>query len=180
MRSNLAPLRRLLRAHERASLAVVGIGSPLNGDDGAGVLAARLLYAMQQGGRLPAAARPPVVAEPHVVTRPLLVVEGGQSPEAYTGPLRRFAPALVILIDAAELDAPPGRMRVFDWSAAEGLSASTHTLPPSVLAQFLASEIGCQVALVGIQPRSLAFDAGLSPEVRRAVHRLVNQIAKHL
>ena len=104
------------------------------------------------------------------------IVEAGLAPEAFTGPLRRFQPDLVILVDAAELGEPPGTVGWFDWPQAEGMSASTHTLPPTVLAQFLMREMGCGVMLVGIQPKSLAFDAGVSAEVSQAV----NQVTKTL
>jgi hypothetical protein len=38
-----------------------------------------------------------------------------------------------------------------------------------MVAQFLASELDCEVALIGIQPQETAFGASLSPPVQRAV-----------
>src|SRR5512139_263168 len=120
-----------------ARVAILGVGNELNGDDGAGVRVVRELAA-----RLPAA--------PGV-----LLIEAGVAPENFTGPLRRFRPDLVLEIDAAHLDREPGATSWVDWREADGLSASTHTLPPSVLAAYLTSELGCEVALVGIQPGAL-------------------------
>jgi hydrogenase 3 maturation protease len=103
---------------------------------------------------------------------PPLIIEAGPAPEAFTGQLRRFDPDLVLLIDAAQMDLPPGAIRAIDWQGAIGLSASTHTLPLSVIARYVADELGCEVLLIGIQPQANEFDAPLSAPVRRAVDEL--------
>lgn len=139
-----------------ARVAIIGVGNEMNADDGAGVRVVKRLAA-----RLPA-------------TPGVLLIDGGTAPENYTGPLRRFKPDLVIEIDAAEQDEPPGTTAWVDWRDADGLSASTHTLPPSVLAEFLVTDLHCQVALVGIQPATLEMRPSLSPDVERAVSVLAD------
>ncbi len=145
-------------------IAVIGIGNELNGDDAAGVLVARAL-AQRLGNR------------EREDSPAFLIIEGGLAPEAFTGPLRRFQPDLVILVDAAELGESPGTVRSYDWSAAQGMSATTHTLPPSVLAEFLMKELGCQVRLVGIQPEHLEFDKEMSEAVVKAVEKVVEDLS---
>ncbi len=137
-------------------LAVVGIGNELNSDDAAGVLVARALR--------------------DETNDHFLVIEAGLAPENFTSILRRFHPDLVVLVDAAELGEPPGTVTWAGWAEAGGWSGSTHTLPPSVLAQYLVEELGCEVSLVGIQPARLDFDAGVSTEVRRAVVEVAAKI----
>ncbi len=139
-------------------VAILGIGNELNGDDAAGVWVVRELAAR-------------LTATPGV-----LLIDGGVAPENYTGPLRRFQPDLVLEIDAAHLEEAPGTTRWIDWREADGLSASTHTLPPSVLAGYLISELGCQVSLIGIQPASLELSDPLSPDVERAVRQLADAL----
>lgn len=155
---------RALFAKPTGRLAILGIGNELNGDDAAGVLVARGLTARLNTLRAPAGDQ-------------ILVIEAGPAPESFTGPLRRFAPNLVVLVDAAEMEEPAGTVRVFDWTEAEGMSASTHSMPPSMLAKFLVAELGCRVALVGIQPAGLAFDSGVSQAVRISVQEIVSEIA---
>jgi hydrogenase 3 maturation protease len=178
-------MRLCLPVPRPARVAVLGIGNELNGDDGAGVRVVRELAA-----RLPA-------------TPGVLLIDGGVAPENFTGPLRRFQPDLVIEIDAAHLGETPGTTQVVDWREADGLSASTHTLPPSVLGHYLVSELGCEVRLIGIQPArtDLTFvptgetpvlptptggtpvlpDPGpLSPTVERAVHQLADALCTWL
>jgi hydrogenase 3 maturation protease len=145
-----------------ARVAVLGVGNEMNGDDGAGVRVVRALAA-----RLAA-------------TPELLLIDGGVAPENYTGPLRRFRPDLIVEIDAAHQDQPPGTLAWIDWREADGMSASTHTLPPSVLASFLTTDLGCQMALIGIQPAALEMGHPLSPAVEAAVDRLATQLAAWL
>jgi hydrogenase 3 maturation protease len=142
--------------------AVLGIGSELRGDDAAGIFAARLLME-----RLP-----------H--TEHLLVLDAGPVPENFTGPLRRFQPDLVILIDAAHMGALPGEIRWLDPQDTTGFSASTHSLPLHVFASYLAHELGCEVRLLGIQPANTGFDRELSPEVKTGVHQAVEALIQTL
>ena len=106
---------------------------------------------------------------PRPVPVSLLVLDGGLAPENLTGAIRRFAPDLVLLVDAAEMGEPAGTVRWLSWQDTTGVSAATHALPPYMVAQFLVSELACEVALVGIQPQRTMFGASLSLPVRRAV-----------
>ncbi len=109
-----------------------------------------------------------------------LVIDAGSAPENSTGLLRRLRPDLVLLIDAAEMGETPGCVRYLSWQDAIGLSASTHTLPLSVLAQYLTAEFGCQVALIGIQPARTAIGEPLSPAVEQAVQVVTQGILQVL
>jgi hydrogenase 3 maturation protease len=129
----------------------------LRGDDAAGPAVVRAL-----SGRLKAASARPAGAPT------LLLLDAAHAPENQTGPLRRFAPDLIVLVDAARMDEPPGIIRWLSWEETAGIPASTHTLPPSLLAEYLARDLGCAVALIGIQPLDLELGAELSPAVRSA------------
>ena len=128
--------------------------------------------------RLLARSRPP---EARPAGAPvLLVVDAGPAPENQTGSLRRFAPDLVILVDAARMDAAPGVVRWLAWQETIGLAGSTHTLPPATLATYLTGELGCEVALLGIQPQAVDFDAPLSATADEAVQDVVAGLAQIL
>lgn len=143
-------------------VAVMGIGNELNGDDAAGVLVARRLKEM-------------LAKFPHLAGR-VLVLEAATAPESFTGPLRRFAPDLVIMVDAAYLERDPGAVEWIDWQNTDGMSASTHGLPPTLLSYYLMTELGCRVRLVGIQPVHLDFDRPVSAEVMQAVDRVACEL----
>jgi hydrogenase 3 maturation protease len=151
-----------LRKRKPPRTVVVGIGHELRGDDAAGVMVARKLQSKLSG------------------LGDFLVVDGGHAPENYTGVLRRFAPDLVILVDSAQMDEPAGTVRWLAWQETGGLSASTHTMPPYVIARYLRAETGCEAALIGIQPEQTAIGADLSPAVKNAVDQVVNGLAQIL
>ena len=143
-------------------VAIVGIGHELRGDDAAGGVIARRLKDL-------------VADQPHI-----LVIEGGSAPENHTGSLRRFAPNLVLLVDAADMSEPPGSVRWLSWQATTGFSASTHTLPVYVLSQYLSSEFGCDIALIGIQPAQMTIGKPLSFAVKTAVDEVIQILAAAL
>jgi hydrogenase 3 maturation protease len=180
-------LRQKLASYPRPSIAILGIGNELRGDDAAGVIIARELHELSSGGShagiadrdvgvslLPAA--PTEMSAIPVWEPPLLIIEAGAAPEAFTGRLRRFDPDLVLMIDAAQMDQLPGTIRLIEWQDTIGLSASTHTLPLNVIAQYLVAELGCEVAVIGIQPDANTFDTPLSPAVQRAVEEVVHGV----
>jgi hydrogenase maturation protease len=137
-------------------LALVGIGSVLRGDDAFGVALVKRLRPLFTG------------------QEDVLVLNAGSVPESASGPLRRFAPDLVILIDAARFGGQPGEISLLDWKEAEGFSASTHSLPLGMVAGFLEFELGCEVMLVGVEPEQLGFGLKLSKPVRAALEELVS------
>lgn len=149
-------------------MAVVGVGQEINGDDAAGVKVAQALVNRQRAGSSDA---------PRPASFSLLVVEAAHAPENCTGAIRRFAPDLVILVDAAEMGDPPGTVRWLDWREAVGLNTSTHTLPPSMVARYLAAELSCEVALIGIQVQDTSLGAGISPPVRHAIRTVTHGLA---
>ncbi|NDJ84470.1 MAG: hydrogenase 3 maturation endopeptidase HyCI [Chloroflexi bacterium] len=155
-------LEALQSTGRQPRIAVIGIGNELMGDDAAGVVTVRQLS--------------PLLEEvPHVC-----IIDGGGAPENHTGRLRELPPDLVILVDAAQLDAAPGTIQWLAWEATSGLSASTHTMPPYMLAKYLIQEFNCSVGLLGIQPAQVGVDLPISPPVSHAVGTLVQVLQQEL
>lgn len=140
-------------------IAIVGIGNELRGDDSAGLAVARAL-------------RPLVAGQDNI-----LVIDAGAAPENFTGLLRRFKPDLILLVDAAQLNEVPGTIHWLDWQETVGMSASTHTLPLHVLSSYLTAELGCQVAIIGIQAQDSTIGKPLSTPVAQAVERIVQALS---
>jgi|SRR5579859_317147 len=138
----------------RPRVAVVGLGQELRGDDAAGCFVARRLQTDLSKDE----------------TR--LVLEAGPAPESQTGPLRKFRPALVIFVDAAQLGEAPGAVRWLPWEATAGTSNSTHGLPIEMTARYLSAMLGCQIFVIGIQPAEMTLGAALTPAVQAAADEL--------
>jgi len=141
---------------------VLGLGNSLRGDDAAGLWLARDLQPLAAGNER------------------LLVIEAGPVPENFCGLLRRFRPDLVLLVDAAQMQAKPGTVRWLSWQDTTGITASTHTLPVHILATYLAGELGCAVALLGIQPADIFIGASLTPPVREAAETTASILAQSI
>jgi hydrogenase 3 maturation protease len=154
-RSWTALLKQAIRPKNRPSfrIAVVGIGHELRGDDAAGVMVARRLQAASSATRL--------------------VLDAGPAPENFSGQLRAFAPDLLLLVDAVQMDEPPGTIRLLKLDAAQPSSLTTHTLSPHLLANYLRAALGCDIRLLGIQPAQDSFGAGLSSAVEHSVEQIV-------
>jgi len=129
----------------------------LRGDDAAGVFVAR---AMPRRGKK------------------LLGIEGGSAPENFTGPIIRARPTHVVIVDAAWMGQEPGEIRVIEAASVDGASFSTHTLPASVLIDYLRRSIGCEAVTVGIEPLQTEYAAPMTPAVARAVKLLASMLKR--
>ncbi|HML24513.1 MAG TPA: hydrogenase 3 maturation endopeptidase HyCI [Aggregatilinea sp.] len=143
-------------------VAIIGMGHEFNGDDAAGPVIARALIERTAGSHR------------------LLVIDAGPAPENTTGALRRFEPDLVLMVDAAQMGEPPGAVRWLDWEQTTGVSASTHSLPPHVLARYMVAEFDCHVALIGIQPFANQIDAPLTPGMQATVADVIDALTAAL
>jgi len=147
-----------IKTNDPRGVVLLGIGNELQGDDAAGLLVIRALQA--RAGASPA----------------VLILEAGTAPENFSGKIRKFAPARVIFVDAADMGLEPGSV---DWIALEqidGYSASSHIMPLSVLAKFLVEDVGCQVDVIGIQAQSLEMGQAVSAPVKKAVRKVANEL----
>ena len=104
-------------------------------------------------------------------------MDGGPAPENQSGALRRFQPDLIILVDAAQMNAEPGAVAWLDLAAIDGLSAASHILPLNMLTRYLIHELGCEVGLLGIQPANTDMLEGLSGEVETAVNEICRELS---
>ena len=167
-KASLQPLTKQPASEAKASaypkVAIIGVGNALRSDDAAGVLVARELLQRD-------------CAEDRAH---LLILDGGQAPENLSGQLCKFAPDLVLFIDAADIGEKPGTVQWISEGCIDGMSASTHSLPLSMLARYLKLELNCQVIFLGIQPRSNEVGETMSAEVLQAVNEVVEDLAEAL
>ncbi len=143
------------------TIRIIGIGNPLMGDDGVGIVAVQRLAAME----LPEGVE---VIDGGTVGLTLLdLLEGAQQ---------------VLLIDAVEMGKAPGELEIMalDEIRLEDADAGGISLHQTGLAQVLAlgRELGPlpEVTLFGIQPDSVARGLGLSPPLARAISPIVDRV----
>jgi hydrogenase 3 maturation protease len=127
-----AALRERLKGTR--TLAVVGIGDELSRADRPGMAAAEEIQRQDLPG--------------------VRVFLAGTIPENITGPLRRYQPDHVLLLDAAEMGERPGTISVIAPGQVRARLFSTHALPLPVVMDYIERDIGAPVTLLGIQPGS--------------------------
>jgi len=148
-------LRRLF-LEEDGRVVVVGIGNPLKGDDAVGLAVIDHLEQREMDD--------------------VLLVRAESAPENFTGPIRSYEPTHVLMVDSAELDAPPGMTRIVPVDAILGNRISTHTSSLGILIRFLERTTSSRVTLIGVQPLSMEFGSGLSPVAKAASREVADAI----
>ncbi len=123
-------LRRRLDGARR--VAVVGVGDELSVHDRLGMLAAKEVDGLHLSN--------------------VRVFLAGTVPENVTGPIRRYRPDAILLLDAADMGARPGSIAIVEPGEIRANLLSTHALPLSVVMEFLTKDTGAAVSLIGIQP----------------------------
>jgi hydrogenase 3 maturation protease len=150
-------LRKTLKETLRSSiavggkLAVLGIGSELRGDDGAGILIVeKLQKSLSRLKKRPA----------------VKIFIGGTAPENLTGEIKRYKPSHIIIVDTADFKEKPGTVVVLDpRDVGSGVSFSTHKMPAKILVDYLQKSFPCEVTIIGIQPKTVDFGKPLSKAV---------------
>jgi len=114
-------------------VAIMGVGSVLRSDDGAGMRFIEKLSSLINGNDV-------------------LLIAGSTAPENFTGVIKEFSPECLFIVDAAKMGGYVGEIKPIVTDMIDGMSFSTHMLPLSVMLKYLELEIGCEVVCIGIEP----------------------------
>jgi len=147
VREKLAGARRV---------ALLGVGSTLRADDGAG---------MAVVGRIAA-------AFPHNEYPNLMCCLGETAPENFSGKICAFRPDHLMVIDAAGLGKSPGEFADIDPRDVGGPTYCSHLLPLKVMVDYIEGQVGNTTSLIGIQYGDIGFDRDMTDEVKAAVDAL--------
>lgn len=145
-------IKKRLKAFLKGStrIALLGVGSELCGDDAAGIMVAhRLDHACRK-------------------RKSLAVFFGFSAPENLTGPIKKFAPQRLIIVDTANFKALPGEVKIIPIGKTGGVSFSTHRLPLKVIADYLLKTARCKTLVIAIKPKSVSYGAAICAEVKEA------------
>lgn len=137
-------------------VSVIGIGSPIRGDDAVG------LEVVDRLGEYP--------------LEGVLLLKTETVPESFTGVLREFKPTHILMVDAAHLDEEPGEAMIIPSQMICDVCISTHKLPLTVLSNYLEGTMGAKVTLIGIQPRSIAFGTSMTEELKAAARGIAETL----
>ncbi len=142
---------------------ILGLGNPLRGDDGVGVRVAALL-------------------NERTLPDEVEVIDGGTQG---LGLINLFeGRQRLIIVDAADMNEPPGTFRRFTLAEARLLGSDQHLSVHApglrdvlLLAQAL-EMLPPEVTILGVQPAQVEWDTGLSRQVQAALPALVEAVLK--
>ena len=136
-------------------IAFLGIGNDLRTDDGLG------LY----------------IVSGITTKHPDIFLENvGSVPEAFARPLAEFGAERVIMIDAADMRKPVGHVELVTKDRIGGIALSTHSMPLSLLMQYLEDQTGGKTVILGVQPQNIMFGEGLTPEIEEVSRKVIIMI----
>jgi len=145
-------------------VVVLGVGNLDKGDDGAGIAAAKAF-----ARRLSPAQK-----------RRVLVLRGGPAPENMTGKIRAFRPDLVLILDAVLGGLTPGSVFPVDPEKIADDGVTTHQISLRWVIRYIKESIGCPVAVLGIQPKSIEFNGKISSVVEKGISNVVEFLLESL
>ena len=139
----------------QGKVSIVGIGNRLRGDDGVG---------------------PEIIKRLKSILPTLLLFDVGETPENYLEKIAREKPNTIVLIDAVELGASPGTIKIIEGDDIRNESFSTHNVSLKVVVNYLQKESSGDVFLLGIQPETIEFGRGISKAVRESLENIVETL----
>ena len=109
----------------------------------------------------------------------LAVIDSGSAPENFIDKITALAPNRIIIVDACNFGAEPGKFQLFEEQQIEKITSqflSTHTLPLSLTVAMIKQQIPCKIQLLGVQPESIDFGEGLSIKLMQAKSQIVKYL----
>jgi len=146
-------LKKFLKDYKK--VVILGIGNEIKGDDAIGPIIAKRLSTLFDRDN------------------DIVIFDGGTVPENYTGSIRKENPTHIILVDAVDMKKEPGYIRVVEKEEIAGYNISTHAMPVSFLIKYMEATIGAKITLIGIQPKQMELNEGISKEVKKSSDEIV-------
>jgi len=129
---------------------LLGVGNPLHSDDGVG----------------------PYVAQ-HFKADDWLSIDCATSPENFTGVVKKYQPEHLVIVDAADMNLPTGCIKRINQDMIRDISFDTHTLPLSVIMDYLKRYVQKEIIFIAIQPGDLSDSQKLSKSVNEAATKTI-------
>jgi len=136
--------------NKHGKILFAGIGNVLKSDDGAGV------YVSNR-----------IISNDNILA---LTVETGI--ENYIGKINSLNPDILVLIDCADMNLPPGSFSLLDTNHIQDLTFNTHNISLSRLTDFF----NMPVYTLAIKPENIHFGENISYIVKEIADKIINRI----
>lgn len=149
---NFTHLIDKLSIYNKDKVVFVGLGNELRADDAAGLELVKRIKAKE------------VFKNSHFII-------ARQNPENYLQTILNYDPDIVIFIDAAEWNANPGEIKIFNDEEISQTEFSTHTFSIKMIEDYLLNQKQMNFMFIGIKPFQTNFEQSLSAPVNSAIEK---------
>jgi hydrogenase 3 maturation protease len=146
-------LSQLKDIFEKEKVAILGVGNPLMADDGVGSWIAEELKGK--------------------VKCPVFV--GEDVPENFLYDILEGEPKWLLVIDAVDFGGEAGEAKLINTEELTPRFLSSHGMSLNIMGTIL-KEKGCEMILLGIQPKNLTFGGEMSEEVKKSGEEIISLI----
>jgi len=152
---NFEELIRRLSPLPDQKVVFVGLGNKIRGDDAAGL---EFINQLRQ----------------HKLIPDQQLIKCYTTPENYLSRIIEQKPGMVIFIDTAKMQTPPGTIQEIPAESIDSKGFSTHTYSMKLIADYLAANGVHEIRYLGIEPKSTAMSSEISPEVVKGIQSFFN------
>lgn len=142
---------------EPLKVSVIGVGHPLFGDDYLGCWVTNQL--LEQG----------------ISSDNVQVISAESNPENIIGPIVRFQPDHLLLLDAIS-GKDHGEIMVLPWTEELLLDTYLFSAPLSKFCTFIHRETGCEITLIGVQIEPSGMSLKLTPVIEKTGYQVVDAL----
>lgn len=103
----------------------------------------------------------------------------GTVPENFSRRIREENPKLLVLVDAAQMNLPPGSMRIIPQDRVADAGIGTHQLPLDSLCDVVSPWCG-EILIIGIQPGLVEIGGEMTEPVKEAGKKLTVLLSGNL
>ena len=103
----------------------------------------------------------------------ILKINGGLNPENFIQKVKEFRPDRIFIMDAVDSGDRPGSVKLIPVDDVRTLLPSTHSIPAEVFKKIFP---GTEILVIGIEPKSLDFGEGLSPELEKEFKKILEKV----
>ncbi|MCM8764110.1 MAG: hydrogenase 3 maturation endopeptidase HyCI [Candidatus Omnitrophica bacterium] len=137
-------------------LGIMCIGNRYCSDDGAGVEVARVLSIFLNKKKC----------------RNISVINCYNSPENFTSSVKKIKPSHILIIDSCISGKRPGAISILAAKDIKEYNMLSHRIPIRLLSDYIASEIGSDIIILGIEPECTARGTDISKPVKKAIKEI--------
>jgi hydrogenase 3 maturation protease len=100
----------------------------------------------------------------------------GTVPENFSRQIREIHPDLLVLVDAAQMNLPPGSIRIIPQDRVADAGIGTHQLPLDALCDVV-SPWCKEIIIIGIQPGLVEIGGEMTDQVQEAAKELISLLS---